>query len=121
MQKKLLVMYHRVSILCICVVIAWASAGRSSTRSPGPRNYPTIGSHRAFTLPNATRDYNSVSSPKTLQFACRGGKHYKISILSYFFISIRYPLIIFEKNIGKSKQFALPTRKVMFLLVLWCW
>ncbi|XP_051157815.1 actin-binding LIM protein 1 isoform X1 [Leptopilina boulardi] len=35
------------------------NAGRSSTRSPAPRNYPTIGSHRAFTLPNATRDYNS--------------------------------------------------------------
>ncbi|XP_066600515.1 actin-binding LIM protein 2 isoform X3 [Prorops nasuta] len=33
------------------------NVGRSSTRSPAPRNYPPFGSQRAFTLPNATRHY----------------------------------------------------------------
>lgn len=40
---------------------AWPTAGRSSTRSPAPRNYPPVGNQRAFTLPNASRHYNSVS------------------------------------------------------------
>ncbi|XP_011312350.1 actin-binding LIM protein 2 isoform X4 [Fopius arisanus] len=35
------------------------NAGRSSTRSPAPRNYPPIGNQRAFTLPNAARHYQS--------------------------------------------------------------
>ncbi|XP_033207930.1 actin-binding LIM protein 2 isoform X9 [Belonocnema kinseyi] len=35
------------------------NAGRSSARSPAPRNYPPLGSQRAFTLPNAARHYNS--------------------------------------------------------------
>ncbi|XP_015597126.1 actin-binding LIM protein 2 isoform X5 [Cephus cinctus] len=35
------------------------NAGRSSARSPAPRNYPPLGTQRAFTLPNATRHYHS--------------------------------------------------------------
>nr|KAF7401924.1 hypothetical protein H0235_015260 [Vespula pensylvanica] len=46
------------------------NVGRSSARSPAPRNYPPLGTQRAFTLPNATRHYHSVS-PKTFQFASR--------------------------------------------------
>lgn len=46
---------------CVCVVFAWAAVGRSSARSPAPRNYPPLGTQRAFTLPNATRHYHSVS------------------------------------------------------------
>ncbi|KYN01897.1 Actin-binding LIM protein 1 [Cyphomyrmex costatus] len=36
------------------------NVGRSSARSPAPRNYPPLGTQRAFTLPNATRHYHSV-------------------------------------------------------------
>ncbi|XP_071649854.1 actin binding LIM protein Uncoordinated 115a isoform X5 [Temnothorax americanus] len=35
------------------------NVGRSSARSPAPRNYPPLGTQRAFTLPNATRHYHS--------------------------------------------------------------
>ncbi|XP_053971213.1 actin-binding LIM protein 1 isoform X5 [Hylaeus volcanicus] len=35
------------------------NVGRSSARSPAPRNYPPLGTQRAFTLPNAARHYNS--------------------------------------------------------------
>ncbi|XP_012287609.1 actin-binding LIM protein 2 isoform X3 [Orussus abietinus] len=36
------------------------NAGRSSARSPAPRNYPPLGTQRAFTLPTASRHYQSV-------------------------------------------------------------
>ncbi|KOX70759.1 Actin-binding LIM protein 1 [Melipona quadrifasciata] len=36
------------------------NVGRSSARSPAPRNYPPLGTQRAFTLPNAARHYHSV-------------------------------------------------------------
>lgn len=52
---------------CVCVVFARATVGRSSARSPAPRNYPPPGTQRAFTLPNAARHYHSVS-PRTFQF-----------------------------------------------------
>ncbi|XP_033328934.1 actin binding LIM protein Uncoordinated 115a isoform X3 [Megalopta genalis] len=35
------------------------NVGRSSARSPAPRNYPPLGTQRAFTLPNAARHYHS--------------------------------------------------------------
>ncbi|XP_020293146.1 actin-binding LIM protein 2 isoform X3 [Pseudomyrmex gracilis] len=35
------------------------NVGRSSARSPAPRNYPPLGTQRAFTLPNASRHYHS--------------------------------------------------------------
>ncbi|XP_076669238.1 actin binding LIM protein Uncoordinated 115a isoform X3 [Andrena cerasifolii] len=35
------------------------NVGRSSARSPAPRNYPPVGTQRAFTLPNAARHYHS--------------------------------------------------------------
>ncbi|XP_074108092.1 actin binding LIM protein Uncoordinated 115a isoform X8 [Cotesia typhae] len=35
------------------------NVGRSSARSPAPRNYPPLGNQRAFTLPNAARHYQS--------------------------------------------------------------
>ncbi|KAL0120814.1 hypothetical protein PUN28_008475 [Cardiocondyla obscurior] len=35
------------------------NVGRSSTRSPAPRNYPPLGTQRASTLPTATRHYHS--------------------------------------------------------------
>ncbi|XP_044594476.1 actin-binding LIM protein 2 isoform X6 [Cotesia glomerata] len=35
------------------------NVGRSSARSPAPRNYPPFGNQRAFTLPNAARHYQS--------------------------------------------------------------
>ncbi|XP_023248652.1 actin-binding LIM protein 1 [Copidosoma floridanum] len=35
------------------------AGGRSATRSPAPRNYPPLGSQRAFTLPNSSRHYYS--------------------------------------------------------------
>ncbi|XP_012524059.1 actin-binding LIM protein 2 isoform X5 [Monomorium pharaonis] len=35
------------------------NVGRSSARSPAPRNYPPLGTQRACTLPNATRHYHS--------------------------------------------------------------
>ncbi|XP_008207259.1 actin-binding LIM protein 1 isoform X5 [Nasonia vitripennis] len=38
---------------------SYNAGGRSSTRSPAPRNYPPLGSQRAFTLPNSIRHYYS--------------------------------------------------------------
>ncbi|XP_012255549.1 actin-binding LIM protein 1 isoform X5 [Athalia rosae] len=35
------------------------NAGRSSVRSPAPRNYPPLGTQRASTLPSASRHYHS--------------------------------------------------------------
>ena len=61
-------------------MFAWAAVGRSSARSPAPRNYPPLGTQRAFTLPNAARHYHSVS-PRTFQFTYRWSQvKFKISV-----------------------------------------
>ncbi|KAJ8686237.1 hypothetical protein QAD02_022031 [Eretmocerus hayati] len=49
---------------------SYNAGGRSSTRSPAPRNYPPLGSQRAFTLPNSSRNYD----PGDYSFSGMGDK-----------------------------------------------